>query len=212
MQRCLEPEIMNEKNQVLAFHHGNRDYGIKGFLDFYKKYVNLKKGKVVDLGCGTGSYLFALETQYPELSITGYDASEYMIELGQTIAENISSGVKLRCEYFKNIKDSADCVISTNTLHHMHDSKIFWNCIKNISNYVFVMDLVRPKNKDIAKKIVDRLAKDDSELFKIDYYNSLLAAFDADELRQQISGTKLNLILEGKNDFLQIAIIYGQIQ
>lgn len=212
MQRCLEPEIMDEKNQVLAFHHGNRDYGIKGFLDFYKKYVNLKKGKVVDLGCGTGSYLFALETQYPELSITGYDASEYMIELGQTIAENISSGVKLRCEYFKNIKDSADCVISTNTLHHMHDSKIFWNCIKNISNYVFVMDLVRPKNKDIAKKIVDRLAKDDSELFKIDYYNSLLAAFDADELRQQISGTKLNLILEGKNDFLQIAIIYGQIQ
>ncbi len=212
MQRHLEPEIMNEKNQVLAFHHGSRDYGIKGFLDFYKKYVNLKKGKVVDLGCGTGSYLFALETQYPDLLITGYDASEYMIELGQTIVENISSGVRLRCEYFKNVKDSADCVISTNTLHHIHDSNIFWNCVKNISNNLFIMDLVRPKNKDIAKKIVGQLAEKDSELFKNDYYNSLLAAFNADELRQQILDTKLNLIIEGNTDFLQVAIIYGQIQ
>jgi hypothetical protein len=74
------------------------------------------------------------------------------------------------------------------------------------------MDLVRPKNKDIAKKIVDQLAKKDSELFKNDYYNSLLAAFDADELRQQILDTKLNLIIEGNTDFLQVAIIYGQIQ
>jgi SAM-dependent methyltransferase len=211
MQRHLEPEIVNEKNQVLAFHHGSRDYGIKGFLDFYKKYVNLEKGKVVDLGCGTGSYLFALEMQYPELSITGYDASEYMIEIGQNIAENINSGVRLRCEYFKNIKDSADCVISTNTLHHIHDSKIFWNCVKNISNNVFIMDLVRPKNKDIAKKIIDQLAKEDSELFKNDYYNSLLAAFDYDELQQQILGTNFNLVIEGDPNFLQVAIIYGKV-
>ncbi len=211
MQRHLEPEIANEKNQVLAFHHGSRDYGIKGFLDFYKKYVNLEKGKVVDLGCGTGSYLFALEMQYPELSITGYDASEYMIEIGQNIAENINSGVRLRCEYFKNIKDSADCVISTNTLHHIHDSKIFWNCVKNISNNVFIMDLVRPKNKDIAKKIIDQLAKEDSELFKNDYYNSLLAAFDYDELQQQILGTNFNLVIEGDPNFLQVAIIYGKV-
>lgn len=209
MQRCIESELMDDPEQALAFHKASREYGIRGFIELYKKYVNIHEGRVVDLGCGTGAYLFALEEVYPTLKITGYDGSEPMVQIGRGLAEAISSGVRLCHRKFKDVDDTADCVISTNTLHHMHDPTVFWNCVKRISNRVFVMDLIRPLDTTIARSIVDTLAKDDSEEFKTDYYNSLLAAFSAEELQDQIKETKLKLIIEGDPSFLQVAIIYG---
>jgi ubiquinone/menaquinone biosynthesis C-methylase UbiE len=211
MQRYLEPELMDNLDQVLAFHKGSKDYGIQGFLSLYEKHINIAAGKVVDLGCGTGSYLFALEEKYPKLSITGYDGSSIMIHVGQGVADCKSSGVRLRHQDFENVNDTADIVISTNTLHHLHNTDVFWNCIKRISNRVFIMDLIRPANDEIAKTIVETLAGNDSKEFKTDYYNSLLAAFSVDELLKQIEGTNLKLEVEGTPDFLQVAVIHGTI-
>ena len=71
------------------------------------------------------------------------------------------------------------------------------------------MDLVRPKSTTIARSIVDTLAADESDEFKFDYYNSLLAAFSPEELTEQIKDTSLNLVIEGNPEFLQVAIIHG---
>lgn len=212
MQRYLEPELMDNLEQALAFHKANRDYGIKGFLDLYKKYVNIQDGKIVDLGCGTGAYLLALENQYPNLIITGFDGSEPMIQIARGLVEFHSSSVRVRHRQFKDIDATADCVISTNTLHHLHDPTVFWDCVKRVGRRVFVMDLVRPKSTTMARSIVDTLAADESDEFKFDYYNSLLAAFSPEELAEQIKDTKLNLVIEGDPNFLQVAIIHGFLQ
>jgi hypothetical protein len=95
---------------------------------------------------------------------------------------------------FKDIDATADCVISTNTLHHLHDPIVFWECVKRAAPQVFVMDLVRPKSTAIARHIVDTLAKDESNEFKFDYYNSLIAAFSIDELTEQITQTESELL------------------
>lgn len=211
MQRSLEPELMDDLQQALAFHKANRDYGIKGFLDLYARYVGMPTGKIVDLGCGPGSYLFALEEQYPQLTITGYDGSEPMIQIGRGVVESKSSNVRLRHVEFTDIDTTADCVISTNTLHHVHDPKVFWDCVKRVSNRVFVMDLIRPSSPDIARSIVDTLAPKESIEFRFDFYNSLLAAFSKEELEEQIKSTKLKLVIEGDPQFLQVAIIHGTI-
>ena len=50
MQRHLEPELMNNLEQALAFYNANREYGIKGFLELYSKYINIQDGKIVDIG------------------------------------------------------------------------------------------------------------------------------------------------------------------
>jgi hypothetical protein len=71
------------------------------------------------------------------------------------------------------------------------------------------MDLVRPASPTIARSIVDTLAAVESNEFKFDYYNSLLAAFSPEELAEQIKDTNLNLVIEGDPDFLQVAIIHG---
>lgn len=211
MQRTLEPELMNDPEQVLAFHAGSRDYGIQGFIEMYKKYVDICDGSIVDLGSGTGAYLFALEKEYPNLRITGYDGSDPMVKIAKNIAEVSKSKIKFHLCNFNDIDDAADCVISTNTLHHIHNPEIFWNSAKRLSNRVFVMDLVRPPNEEIAKHIVDSFSKNDSEKFKSDYYNSLLAAFSIEELENQIKDTNLDLVVEGNCDFLQIAIIHGNL-
>lgn len=209
MQRYLEPELMDDPAQALAFHKASRDYGIKGFIELYKKYVDIKDGKIVDLGCGTGAYLLALENHYPSLIITGFDGSVPMIQIAKNLIEYHSSSVRVRHCQFKDISTNADCVISTNTLHHLHDPSVFWDCVKRVATRVFVMDLVRPPSIEVAKSIVDTLAPNDSDEFKKDYYNSLLAAFSVDELKEQIKDTGLEIVIEGDTNFLQVAVIHG---
>jgi 2-polyprenyl-3-methyl-5-hydroxy-6-metoxy-1,4-benzoquinol methylase len=209
MQRHLESEIMSDPEQVTAFSSANRDYGIKGFLQFYDEYVKLSSGSIIDLGCGTGAYLLALEQKYPKLDITGFDGSALMIQVAQELIEARGSSVKVQYQQFNDISVIADCVMSTNTLHHLHNPIEFWNCVKRIAPKVFVMDLIRPKSETIAKDIVDVLAGNESEIFKKDYYNSLLAAFTQEELLEQIKDTNLNLVVEGDPSFLQVAIIHG---
>jgi trans-aconitate methyltransferase len=197
MQRCLEPELMLDDEQVKAFVEGSKDYGIDGFLYLYKKYAGLIKGKVVDLGSGPGQYIDALSKEYSDLEVVGYDGSPAMV--------NLSSNVTLSNIY--NVVDTADLVMSTNTLHHIHNPEKFWNVAKTIAPNVFVMDLVRPPNEETANAIVGTFAKNDSDIFKQDYYNSLCAAFSVEELQDQIKDTNLQLSIEG--DFLQVAVIYG---
>jgi 2-polyprenyl-3-methyl-5-hydroxy-6-metoxy-1,4-benzoquinol methylase len=212
MQRHLEPELMDNSEHALAFHRANKDYGIRGFLDLYNKYINLQEGKIIDLGTGSGEYLLALEHKYPKLIITGFDGSEPMVHIARGLVETHSSSIRVRHRAFKDIDATADCVISTNTLHHMHDPSVFWNCVKKVAPKVFVMDLVRPANITIARSIVDTLATNESDEFKIDYYNSLLAAFSPEELQEQINGTKLQLTVEGDSNSLQVAVIHGILQ
>lgn len=209
MQRILEPELMDSPAQAVAFHRANRDYGIRGFLELYEKYINLQEGKIIDLGCGTGEYLLALEYKYPNLIITGFDGSEPMIQIARGLVESHSSSIRVRHRQFKDIDATANCVISTNTLHHLHDPSVFWECVKRIAPKVFVMDLIRPHSTAIANDIVNALAPNESDEFKSDYYNSLLAAFSPEELQEQIKGTKLQLKVEGDPNSLQVAVIYG---
>jgi 2-polyprenyl-3-methyl-5-hydroxy-6-metoxy-1,4-benzoquinol methylase len=209
MQRILEPELMDNNDQALAFANAKRENGIRGFLDLYKKYFNMSKGNIVDLGCGPGTFLFVLEENYPQLTITGYDGSEAMIQIGRSAAKNKNSNVKFQFSQFKDIDITADGVISTNTLHHLHDPMVFWKCIKRISSHVFVMDLVRPSSTSIAKSIVNTLASTESIDFQFDFYNSLLAAFSIEELIDQIKETNLQLVIKGDSNFLQSAVIYG---
>lgn len=204
MQRCIEPELMENVDQVDAFDSGHKDYAVQAFLKWYSELGGIAEGKLIDLGCGTGDYMHALMKQYPELKITGYDGSETMLNKARAKLLNVV------CSNFSDITDSADMVISTNTLHHIHYPDVFWNTAKQISNNVLVMDLVRPKNESTARYIVDLLAPTDHAIFKTDFYNSLLAAFSIEELQDQIKDTNLKLKIEGDPDWLQVVLIYGQ--
>jgi hypothetical protein len=51
---------------------------------------------------------------------------------------------------------------------------------------VFVMDLLRPDTTNDARKLVELYSPNEPEILKRDFYNSLLAAFELDEVRRQL--------------------------
>ena len=55
------------------------------------------------------------------------------------------------------------------------------------------MDLRRPESTTVAQHIVENVAANAADVLKIDFYNSLLAAFTPDEIRQQLQAADLDL-------------------
>ena len=49
------------------------------------------------------------------------------------------------------------------------------------------MDLLRPNNEDKAKELVQQYAADVSPILQKDFYNSLLAAYNVEEIQQQLN-------------------------
>jgi len=207
MQRIIEPELMDDVDQVAAYNAGNKEFGIEGFLNYYEKNINITEGKIVDLGCGTADYLVALAKKYPKLVIVGYDGSPNMIKQAE---KNIQGyNITVICKQFADIEDTADCAISINTLHHLHDPAVLWDAIRSISDKILVMDIIRPQSIEVADAIVEMINGQDPEIFKRDFYNSLLAAFSIEELKEQIKDNNYNMQFDGNPDYFQVALICG---
>jgi trans-aconitate methyltransferase len=56
----------------------------KHFLNAILKCVGIKRAKILDVGCGAGTYKKICSTNLPSLSYTGMDYSEEAIEVAQT--------------------------------------------------------------------------------------------------------------------------------
>lgn len=207
MERQIEPELMLDPAQALDFEQGPKDYGIQGFLYFFKNLVPDTVNKVVDLGCGPAEYLIPLAQEYPNLQIIGYDGSPAMIALAERRVAG--TNIQVKCNMFTDIVDSADCVTSNSTLHHMHDPSVLWDTAKNIADQVLVIDFIRPETEEIAQQIVNTIAPN-SGWFGKDYYLSLLAAFSEEELHKQIAGTDLQLFTVDVIPNLKAAVIHGK--
>jgi 2-polyprenyl-3-methyl-5-hydroxy-6-metoxy-1,4-benzoquinol methylase len=105
-----------------------------------------------------------------------------------------------------------DLVFSNSLLHHLPDPMVLWNKIKEVSSpetYIFIMDLLRPETIEEAVKLKALYVRGEPEVLQKDFYNSLLAAFEIDEVREQLPQAGL-----GKLEVQQITdrhiIIFGQ--
>jgi ubiquinone/menaquinone biosynthesis C-methylase UbiE len=92
----------------------------------YKKFLNKKNAKVLDLGCGKGYLLYELLKLDKNLDIYGIDVSKYAIKNAKPeIKKKIKmQDARSKLQYKKNF---FDLVISINTLHN-------FNLIENISS------------------------------------------------------------------------------
>ena len=74
---------------------------------------------------------------------------------------------------------------------------------------IFIMDLYRPRNMEEAMRHTDKYAGNDPDIFKMDFHNSLLAAFEAQEVISQLQIADLDLSVEKVTD--RHIIIYGSV-
>src|SRR2546427_5044890 len=100
MERVLEPELMDDPAQALAYSRADFEKENQGFVDrFAEFYPEFKAGHVLDLGCGPGDIPIRLARTLPECRITGVDGSPPMIALGLEAIRvaGLADRITLRC-------------------------------------------------------------------------------------------------------------------
>ena len=203
MERVLEPEVMDDPEQVRAY--ANADFGREnqGFVErFLECAPDLSEGHILDLGCGPADIPIRVARALPLCRVTGIDASQPMIQAGRQAihAAGLNGRITLRCARFQELsyEEKYDAVISNSLLHHLVNPLRFWYAVKQLvkpGGSVVVMDLVRPDSPETAQAIVDQYAGHESPILRKDFYNSLLAAFTEDEVAAQLAEMNFSRLL-----------------
>ena len=203
MNRVLEPELMDDQEQALAYAKADFEEENQGFVDrFVEFYPEFTSGHVLDLGCGPADIPIRLARMLPDCRMTGVDGSAPMIALGAEAirAAGLANRITLRCERFQEtvLEERADAVISNSLLHHIPNALQFWYAVKKLAQpgaVVLVMDLLRPESPEAAKAIVEQYAADEPAILRRDFYNSLLASYTEDEVAAQLTEMNLSRLL-----------------
>ena len=215
MERVLEPELMDDERQSIAYARADFSSSNQFFVDGVINEFPRPLRTAVDIGCGPGDVMIRLARALPDLRITAIDASAPMIALarGAVMTEGLSDRIELVQGYVPGVALNAqrfDAVLSKDLLHHVPDPSVLWKEIARLARpraVIYVMDLVRPSTPEEARLIVDRVAAREDPILREDFYNSLCAAFTVDELREQVAAAGLDLEVRQAGD--RHAIISG---
>ncbi len=202
MERILEPELMDDMAQAIAYDQANFSEAHGRRVELFKeRYPKQVSGNVLDLGCGSGDVLERFAKALPHASFVAVDGAASMLELAKQRIDKSTDLVK-RIRFVQAFIPSNDIpsydyaiIMSHSLLHHLHQPQVLWQTIKQMagpSTYVFIGDLRRPGGEVHAAELIDRLAAGEPEILRRDFYNSLCAAFTADEVRAQLSAAGLS--------------------
>jgi ubiquinone/menaquinone biosynthesis C-methylase UbiE len=201
MERILEPELMDDEQQSIAYAQADFSTSNQLYVDSLVGDFPTHLRSVVDIGCGPADVVIRLARAAPHAAITAIDGSAPMIALGRTAAR--AAGVDDRLTLLHTripgpppASQSFDAVLSKDLLHHLPDPHVLWNEVKRLGRpdaAVYVMDLVRPDNEETARAMVKEGAGSEAPILQHDFYHSLLAAFTPDEVRQQVRDAGLDL-------------------
>ena len=203
MKRVPEPELMNGIDQARAYAFADFEAPHSSFIrQFANTFPEYKTGKyVLDLGCGTCDISIRFAKAYHNCRIHGIDGSNTMLSFGK-LAVTRNPQIKYRIRLFSETlptislnRKKYDTIISNSLLHHLHDPYVLWNTIKQFASSgaeVFVMDLRRPDTITDTRIMREKYTANEPEILQRDFYNSLLAAFDTKEIKEQLSNTGLD--------------------
>jgi trans-aconitate methyltransferase len=218
MERICEPELMDEREQALAYDGADFEAPHSQFIALLTERMPdwPASGRGVDLGCGPGDITLRFARRFPQWSMLGLDGAETMLELARSNARaaGLDSRVtwqRMRLPVQEFPGAPFDGAISNSLLHHLHEPAVLWSSLRQAlpaGAAIFVMDLMRPAGAQEAAALVQTYAGDEPELLRRDFYNSLLAAFTPDEVEGQLRAGGLDALeLEVVSD--RHLIVYG---
>jgi len=218
MKRVLEPEVMDDPEQVLAYAGADFAQENQGFVDqFFNLYDDLENPHIVDVGCGPGDIPIRVARRHPTCRVTGIDASQPMIAYAEQAVQKAGfhDRVRFLCQRFQDVSLSspADAIISNSLVHHVPNPLRFWYSLKALLKPgapVLVMDLLRPESPEAAQAIVDEQAAGEPEQLRQDFFHSLLAAFTEDEVAAHLAELNLSRLMVDVPDDRHW-IVYGRV-
>lgn len=166
---------------------------------FRDRFPHFSVGRVLDLGCGAADVTVRFARAYPGARVHGIDGARAMLDEGARLVHRAGLGERVRLE-LRRLPDPSlagagyEAAISNSLLHHLADPTVLWTTIEATARAeapVFVMDLHRPVNTDVAHDLVNAYAADESPVLRDDFYRSLCAAYTVDEVRSQLAGSPL---------------------
>ena len=231
MERIPEPELMEEKKQVISYDKADFSEGevnLINQIDHYLLRKNISLGEndlIVDLGCGPGNISEKLAIKWPNTEVIGIDGSKEMI-LRAEYNKNISNNQKKLknllyiCSDIKDIKSDnflfnkeISLLVSNSLIHHITYIEDFFNTIKSLSSNStvnFHKDLKRPLDEKSALELKAQCSKIYNETLTNDYYASLKASYTFKELKNFTLENNLSS-LEVFEDGDKYLIVYGNV-
>ena len=231
MERVPEPELMEEKEQVISYDEADFSEGEVNLINQINHYLLGKniflgeKDLIVDLGCGPGNISEKLAIKWPNTEVVGIDGSKEMIlraEYNKSISTNQKKLKNLRyvCSDIKDLKSNnfllkkkISLLVSNSLIHHITNLEDFFNTIRSLSNNItvnFHKDLKRPLDAKSALKLKAKCSTEYNEILTNDYYASLRASYSFKELKNFTIENNLSS-LDVFEDGDKYLILYGNV-
>ena len=203
MDRVLEPEVMDGEENSAAYAQADFEEVDRAFVArFVDLFPAFKTGQLLDLGCGPAAISRYLCNALPGIQVTGVDASQPMLDMGvRALAGSpVHDRIELVCGYIPGALSSErrfDAAISNSLLHHLPEPGVLWSEIHRMvhpGGPVLVIELMRPETHDAAHLLVETYSANEPEILKVDFFNSLCAAFTLEEVRSQVTEAGLDTL------------------
>ena len=202
MKRVPEPELMDAPAQARAYAEADFSEPNELFATAVAEALQGQDpGRLVDLGCGPGDICLRMARKLPDWEVSGLDAGPNMLSLAQASAEReqLSNPVQFLHAHLPDhpLNGTFEAVVSNSLLHHLPDPMTLWQTVADMAApgaYIQIMDLHRPDSVARARWLVDQHAADAPEILRQDFYNSLLASWTIEEVRDQFERAGLGAL------------------
>jgi 2-polyprenyl-3-methyl-5-hydroxy-6-metoxy-1,4-benzoquinol methylase len=200
--RVPEPELMDELEQARAYSEADFGESHDLFVAAIASRFGALSGVVLDLGCGPADPTVRLAIANPAVTIVGVDAGPVMLELARARVTRTGLDRRIRLEH-RQLPDPSladrrfDVVVSNSLLHHLPDPMMLWRTVADCvrpGGTVAVMDLLRPEDSETVERLVAGHVADAPPVLRADFRNSLLAAYQLDEVEEQVYGAGLRAL------------------
>ena len=160
-------------------------------------------GVALEPGCGTGDITIRFARANPGYTVHAVDGSAAMLRHAQAATAG-QPELATRIQWIEGIlprvrlpQSRYDVILSNSLLHHLHEPRILWEIVCRYSRagtLVYVMDLFRAASREQAAALTEQYCGTEPVVLKQDFFNSLLAAFTLEEVRDQLTGAGLGYL------------------
>jgi trans-aconitate methyltransferase len=199
--RVPEPELMEDAQQVEAYMCADFSTAHSSIIQHLTNELpyRFSPETILDLGAGPGDLTARLHSKFPSSLITALDGSHRMLEKNRIRMTTEFPNAKMHWEniLLQNFfpETSFELIFSNSLLHHLTEPYDFWSAIQRASDqntFIFICDLIRPRSFKLAETFVNLYAKNESEVLRQDFYNSLLAAYTIDEVEIMVRDIRMD--------------------
>lgn len=211
-ERIPEPELMDTTAQADAYAAADFDEPHDAFVALFREHFpDLRSGRVLDLGCGPADVTVRLALALPEVRVDGVDGAAAMLDRGRERVAAAAVDERVRLSLLRLPQPARewadrgpyDAVVSTSLLHHLADPAVLWASVRAAAApgaAVLVWELRRPGSTEAARDLVETYAGDEPDVLRADFYNSLCAAYTAEEVRTQLAAAGLGMAVDEVGD------------